>query len=202
MIERFRKDIDSKLNDLAKPFLKFSPNTLTLLSFFFALLTPLAFYMVRFHKAALILAGVFIAISGIFDVLDGKVARLKTQESKKGDFLDHLLDRYSDFFIIGGFGLTGFCKLDFAFLGLIGTLFASYAGTQAEAVGVGRIYSGLLTRADRLILLVFAPAVQFIFYGFFGFTILELICLAFFVLGQITAIQRAYFAWKELSKKE
>ncbi|MGB9675149.1 MAG: CDP-alcohol phosphatidyltransferase family protein [Candidatus Nanoarchaeia archaeon] len=203
MLEKWRERTQSILDFGIKPFIKFNPNTLTFLSFIFAILAAFAFYFTQYNSKSLFLASLFIAISGFFDAIDGKLARFKNQTSAKGDFLDHLLDRYSDLLIIGGFALTKFCRPELALLGVIGTLFASYAGTQAQAVGIGRIYAGLLTRADRLVLLIFAPIAQYFLSNILilNFTILELTGLIFFILGQLTAVQRAFLTWMSFKQK-
>ena len=90
-------------------------------------------------------------------------------EGPKGDFLDHVVDRYADIFIITGIiggGNSGWLIGIFA---LTGVLMSSYLGTQAQAVGVGRYYGGLLGRADRLLLIMVAGILTLIFPdGAFG----------------------------------
>ena len=77
-------------------------------------------------------------------------------------------------------------------------------GTQAQAVGLGRDYAGLMGRADRLVVLFFAAWVQlFADPGGVGggpllFTPLTLALLLFAVLGQVTAVQRGVSAWRRL----
>jgi archaetidylinositol phosphate synthase len=72
-------------------------------------------------------------------------------------------------------------------------------GTQAQAIGYKREYSGLLGRADRLVLLMIIPIVQHIFLiykifefdlYYYGFNLLELVLIYFAVVGNITAVQR------------
>jgi archaetidylinositol phosphate synthase len=70
-------------------------------------------------------------------------------------------------------------------------------GTQAQAVGHKRDYSGLLGRADRLVLLIVFPIIQHLGLGFslqlpWDITIIELVLVYFAVVGNITAIQRFY----------
>jgi archaetidylinositol phosphate synthase len=136
------------------------------------------------------------------------VAKLWKKDSKRGDFLDHLLDRYADIFIIGGIALSPYCDVFLGFLALLGVLMTSYVGTQAEATGSGRIYAGMMGRADRLVLLMIAVLLQIIlllagtfrigFEGYFTFTILEYAMIIFAILGHATALQRAALAWKKI----
>jgi phosphatidylglycerophosphate synthase len=100
------------------------------------------------------LAAVFVALNGLFDALDGKVARLSSKESKKGDFVDHVIDRYSDVFILSGIALGSFCPLWVGLMAIIGVMLASYMGTQAQALGLRREYRGILGRADRQLIVI------------------------------------------------
>jgi archaetidylinositol phosphate synthase len=145
----------------------------------------------------LIFAVFFVFLNGLFDAVDGKVAKLMNKASARGDFLDHALDRYADVFMVGGLGLSSFCRSPIGLLAIIGVLLTSYMGTQAQAIGYKRDYSGLLGRADRLVLLIIFPIVQhfalFVSFQFpWNITIIELILLYFAVVGNITAIQRFY----------
>jgi len=168
---------------------------------------------------ALFLAAALIFLNAGFDALDGKVARLAKRESKRGDFLDHVLDRYADFFIIGGMTISPFCDPWIGVLAILGVIFASYMGTQAQAVGIKRDYGGLLGRSDRLVLLIFLPLIQ-MFLEMLGLirtthhfpvtvsgvtvqlSVIELMMIWFAIAGNTTAIQRAWATWKELARRE
>ncbi|MGA7923552.1 MAG: hypothetical protein WCA77_06210, partial [Thermoplasmata archaeon] len=87
-------------------------------------------------------------------------------------------------------------------------------GTQAQAVGAGRIYAGLLSRADRLAILALAtflefdwtlpwpwarsmPWAHFALEGF-SFTVIDVAFLYFIIAGQWTAVTRALRAYRTL----
>ena len=53
-------------------------------------------------------------------------------------------------------------QTEIGFGAIIGVLMLSYMGTQAQAVGAGREYAGLLGRADRLIVLMLVPILSLI----------------------------------------
>ena len=77
----------------------------------------------------------------------------------------------------------------------------SSVGTQAQAVGVGRFYGGILGRADRLLLLIlFGILAAFVPSGFLGYGFLAWLLLIFGVLGHVTAWQRFRHTWNELKK--
>ena len=140
-------------------------------------------------------ASLFIFLNGLFDAVDGKIAKLTRTVSKKGDFLDHALDRYADVFIVGGLAMSQWCDIRIGFFAIIGMLLTSYMGTQAQAVGYKRVYAGLLGRADRLALLMIAPIIAHILLRFnislpLGFTLLEWVLIYLAVVGNLTAIQR------------
>ncbi len=193
VLNRYRKNVDSLLNSLARPFMRMSPNSLTYLSLLFAFLGGLLFYL-----DFLIFSFLSILLSALMDALDGKVARLKKIESKRGDFLDHMIDRYADTFIILGIIFSKYCSLWIGVFALVGILLTSYMGTQAQALGIGRMYGGILGRADRMVALIFLPIVQFFWWGYI-FSVTDWLMLIFAILGNITAIQRAFYIWKSLS---
>jgi archaetidylinositol phosphate synthase len=71
--------------------------------------------------------------------MDGAVAREMKIQSRRGDFLDHAVDRYADIFIITGIFAGGLVPWQIGVFALTGVLMASYLGTQAQAVGVGPV---------------------------------------------------------------
>ncbi len=193
VLNRYRKNADSVLTKLAKPFMRFHPNTLTLISLIFAFAGGFFYYM-SFLWAAL---GAIIMAS-LFDALDGKVARMSGIASKKGDFLDHLVDRYADMFIIFGIALSPYSKPIYGLLALSGVFMTSYVGTQSQAVGAKRDYGGMLGRADRMVILMILPVIQYLWWGYI-FSASTWVLLIFAVLGHLTAVQRILRVWKHLS---
>ncbi len=179
-----------------------------------AALTGIVLFLSFYIDNILALSSAFVAlaVSALFDALDGKVARLKGIESKRGDFLDHVFDRYSDVFIVTGLFFSIYARQPIAFFGLLGVLLTSYLGTQAQAVGIGRLYGGLLGRADRLVILLVvlllhlfldpAEPLRFLGLGVLSFTMMEYALLLFGILGNLTAIQRGMEAWKRLGAGE
>ena len=140
-----------------------------------------------------------VALNAFCDSMDGAVAREMKCQSKRGDFLDHAVDRYADIFIITGIFAGGMVPWQIGVLALTGVLMSSYLGTQAQAVGVGRYYGGLLGRADRLVLIMvigiidlIAP-ITFYWLGWFGWLL-----LFFGIFGHITAFQRFAYVWAKV----
>jgi archaetidylinositol phosphate synthase len=76
---------------------------------------------------------------------------------------------------------------------------ASYLGTQAQAVGVGRYYGGLLGRADRLVLiLVFGIIDILVPLIFCGLGWLGWLMVLFGIFGHVTAVQRFMYVWAKV----
>jgi archaetidylinositol phosphate synthase len=197
---------------MAKSLTRFSPNAISGMSLVIALFAALAtFYSPENWQILLPLVSILVLVSGLLDALDGKVARLTGKTSKRGDFLDHVLDRYADVLMIGAVAVSAWCNPYLGMAAIIGVLLTSYMGTQAQAVGAGRMYSGLLGRADRIVLSFVIPLVQFVImsvngYGWLTFgsihlSAFEMMMLWFAVVGNLTAVQRAWGTWKELKGK-
>jgi archaetidylinositol phosphate synthase len=205
VLENQRGNIDPILSSIAKRFSKINPNALTWISLIFAFIAGLFFYFssskLELTNYYLLGAASFVFLNGLFDAIDGKVAKLANKASKRGDFLDHAIDRYADVFMVGGLALSSWCDVRIGLLAIVGMLLTSYMGTQAQAIGHKRDYSGLLGRADRLVLLMITPIIQhlLIHYNFqapWGFSLLEWVLIYFAVMGNITAIQRFHSTLK------
>ena len=204
VLDRLRPSADRLLVPVASRMGGINPNTISWLALLAAALAGLAFYAggTGFLLAALVL----MLLSAYLDALDGKVAKLFGKASARGDFVDHVFDRYADVFLLAGVAFNAaYCPLWVGTLAIIGVLLTSYMGTQAQAVGQGRRYAGLLGRADRLVLLALGGLVQLLVapYGNAGwgagaaaFGPLGWIMVLFAVLANATAIQRAIGIWR------
>ncbi|MCI2413621.1 MAG: CDP-alcohol phosphatidyltransferase family protein, partial [Cuniculiplasma sp.] len=155
-LDSMRGTVNPILDKLSKPFMRFNPNTLTEVSFLFAVLAGvfIAISGRIISSYFLILAFILILLSSTLDALDGFVARKKNISSKAGDMLDHTFDRYSDIALITGFAFSLYGNIYIGILALGGVFMTSYLGTQAQALGLKRNYGGVLGRADRLVLML------------------------------------------------
>lgn len=100
-------------------------------------------------------AGGMILFAGLFDMLDGQVARLGNMSSKFGALFDSVLDRYSELVMFLGicYYLVAhhyFLSSLFAFLALIGSMMVSYTRARAEGLGI-ECKDGLMQRPERVI---------------------------------------------------
>jgi phosphatidylglycerophosphate synthase len=175
--------LDTPLSSIARK-INISPNYITIAGFIIT-----AFAAVTLTQN-LVAGGVLILIGGFFDMLDGVIARVNNRATNFGAFLDSVLDRYSDAFLLLGFSWY-FFKNDsitglFLSVGtMIGALIISYAKARAEGLGKN-CHTGLMERPDRIIFMVF---------GAFTGWVLPVMWLML-ILTHVTVIQRILHVWK------
>lgn len=216
VLDRRRKEADVILEPTAHRLRRVNPNHLTAIALALSVLAGAVLYLSSEpgYEYFLILASGIIALSGLLDALDGKVAKLAGKASRRGDFLDHVADRYADIFITVGVILSAYCGWIIGIFALTGVFMTSYLGTQAQAVGVKRDYGGVLGRADRLALLIIIPLFQYALVEFWDKTMLftvpylditltpmEMMMLWFGLAGHATAVQRGVRTWRILTKR-
>ncbi|SDJ45039.1 archaetidylinositol phosphate synthase [Halovenus aranensis] len=176
-----------------------TPNLVSVVAILVAGAAGGAFALAGDRPVLYLLGAVLVVLNGILDLLDGGLARELGVESLSGDMFDHVLDRYADILIVGGLA-TGIENYLLGFVAVTGVLMTSYLGTQAEAVGIERVYGGLLGRADRLALVtavtLLAPFVEM---TVFDVGLVGLLLIVFAVVGHLTAAQRFYYSMQELS---
>jgi len=113
-----------------------SPNLITLASFILAVLSGIFFFFGGYQN--ILIGGIMAQLSSILDGCDGEIARLKFRCSDFGKWLDRVLDRYSDGFII--LGMTHALWLStkneylwlIGFLALTGTYLNSYTAVMYD----------------------------------------------------------------------
>jgi archaetidylinositol phosphate synthase len=190
-------------NRLLEPFvvganrLGLTPNGVSVVAFLFAVAAGASFVVAT--PVTYVAGAVFVFVNGWLDLLDGQLARRQGVDSKAGDLLDHVLDRYADVVVIAGLA-AGIEQYALGLAAVTGVLMTSYLGTQIQAVGLGREYGGLVGRADRLALVGVTGVVAAVV----GDPVAGLRpagwLLAFFaVVGHLTALQRFWGAWGDLS---
>ena len=141
------------------------------------------------------LGGVLVLVSGLFDLLDGALARFTKQTTKFGAILDSTVDRISEAAIFCGLlvwyiqkGATLEIVLIFAVL--VGSFLVSYIRARAEGLGL-ECRVGLFTRAERVIVLAIG-------------LLLNQVSIALWVLAvfvYITIGQRLLYLWKQARVK-
>jgi archaetidylinositol phosphate synthase len=146
--------------------------------------------------------GVLILFSGVFDTLDGGVARAKGSITPFGGVLDSVCDRYSDGLMFlgiiagavnGRLVLSPVLQVDgwlWAGFALIGSFLVSYTRARAESAGCQKLSIGIAERTERMIALAFGSL-----FNFLGWA---LVLIA--VFSHITIIQRVLRAKSILNK--
>lgn len=102
-------------------------------------------------------AGALVLFAGLFDMLDGQVARLGKMSSSFGAMFDSVLDRYSELIMFLGicYYLIAhhyFLSSLFAFIAMIGSMMVSYTRARAEGLGI-ECKDGLMQRPERVVLI-------------------------------------------------
>ena len=167
-------------------------------------------------------AGALILFAGLFDMLDGQVARLGNMKSTFGALYDSVLDRYSELVMFLGicYYLVAhhyFLSSIFAFIALIGSMMVSYVRARAEGLGV-EIKGGMMQRPERVITLglfamlcgvtslyiggnykLYVPGIKFHVSETMSIFTFPIVALA--VLTNATAVRRLIDAKKALEKK-
>lgn len=168
-------------------------------------------------------AGALILFAGLFDMLDGQVARLGNMSSTFGALFDSVLDRYSEMIMFLGicYYLIAhhyFFSSLFAFIALIGSVMVSYTRARSEGLGVQN-KGGLMQRPERVVLTGIAAVACGIAAGIIGgdykvsmdglpipvfetMSIFTIPLTVMAVLTNITAIKRLLDAKKALEKKD
>ena len=176
-----------------------TPNAVSVLAFALAGAAGIAYALAGGESLWYLVGAVLVGLNGALDLLDGALARRLDTASPAGDLLDHVLDRYADIVLVVGLAVG----IDRELLGIVavtGVLMTSYLGTQAQAVGLDRVYGGLLGRADRLALIGIVTGLA----AFVQFSILDIgpvgwLLVVLAVVGHLTALQRLSHAWNALS---
>ena len=215
VLEGYRARVAPYVERLARPWMAWTPARLSGLAFGLMVAGAGLAVLVRWTTPYLFLpVAALIFLGGTFDVIDGEVARKTGRASVRGDFLDHVLDRYGDTILVVGIAVSGYAYPPVALLALASLLLTSYMGTQAQAVGQGRLYAGLLSRADRLVVLALATFLEFdwslpwpwaqsapwsrFHFGGIEFTVIDVAFAYFVIAGQWTALARALRVYRAI----
>jgi archaetidylinositol phosphate synthase len=200
-LDRFRPLADRVLTPFVSGAARvgLTPNGVSALAFLLAIAAGGAFYWGGQQRVFYAVGAVLVFFNGWLDLVDGELARRLEVASDAGDLLDHVLDRYADIVMIVGLAAS----IDRYALGLAavtGVLMTSYLGTQSQAVGLDRVYGGLLGRADRLALMGVAGVVAvFVPQVVYGLGVVGWLLVLFGVVGHFTALQRFVGAFRALS---
>ena len=172
-----------------------SPNFWSGVSLFFAFVSGIV-YGLNF-EFSLIIGGIFLLISGFFDIVDGQVARVSKKTSKKGGFLDSVFDKIAEVAIFLGILIGGYSQPHLILIAITLSLLVSYTRARAESLGIKLQGVGIGERAERLLVI----AIIGIFGGIFQMTeFMEYAIYIVIVISGITLIQRIIVTTKKLKE--
>lgn len=174
-----------------------TPDGVSVIAFGFAVMAGVVYAVAGTEIAGIgpfrmlyLVGAVFVLLNGLMDLLDGALARRQGTDSKAGDLLDHVVDRYADIVVIAGLA-AGTQAYLLGFLAVTGVLMTSYLGTQAQAVGLDRVYGGLVGRADRLAIIGIVTVVSVAIPGsIVGLSLVGWLLVFLAIVGHVTALQR------------
>ena len=199
-LDRFRSVADRAIAPFvaAAERVGLTPDGVSVVAFVAAAAAALCFGFAGENATLYPVGAVLVIGNGWLDVLDGALARELGTDSRAGDLLDHVLDRYADIVVIAGLA-AGLGRYGVGIAAVTGVLMTSYLGTQAQAVGLDRVYGGLLGRADRLVLVTVVTAVTpFVDLTAAGLGPVGWLLVLFAVVGHLTALQRFYLSMRGL----
>jgi len=156
MLEKMREKWTKAIQPIVIKLGDLDPSVLTWTSL---LVSIIGFYMLTIAEMntngsiMIILAVILVLVAGVLDALDGALARHQGTDGPYGDFLDHTIDRIVDVGLLIAIGMNAafVSNMNAALAAGLLTLLGSYMGTQAQSVGLDRIYGGF-SRADRMII--------------------------------------------------
>jgi CDP-diacylglycerol--glycerol-3-phosphate 3-phosphatidyltransferase len=193
-LAEFRKIAARRITEPLKTTLiksRLKPNTLTWLALAISIIA--AGTIATNH---LLIGGFLVLLSGLFDILDGALARLTNQATRFGALLDSTFDRISDAVLLLGLLVLyvmsgGTTEMVLIFLALISSFLTSYVRARAEGLGIN-CPVGLFTRTERVIIL----ALGLLLNPLYEFSIF-IALLIVVVLGFVTVGQRLIYVWQQ-----
>lgn len=172
------------------------PNTITTIGFLVTVTAGIFYFLGNVR-----IAGALVLLGGVFDILDGQVARGSGLASAFGSFYDSTLDRISEIVVfVGIFSLYGGGHPDFGHpwmvytvaLAMAGSLMISYTRARAESLGLD-CKVGLMQRPERVLLI---GASSVLFGGSREGIALTGVLLIMAVLTNFTAVQRIVWVYR------
>jgi len=198
-----------------------SPNTITMIGLILNFVAAIVLIIgaetgLRGDHSYVGWAGAIILFAGLFDMMDGRLARMSKMESKFGALFDSVLDRYGEIFMFLGicYYLVShdyFLSSVFAFIAMMGSVMVSYTRARAEGLGVNASV-GWMQRPERIILVsisaiacgitsYFMGPDKILLFSLFNFEAISiftgpLVVLA--VMSNVTALRRLEYSRQAL----
>jgi len=141
-------------------------------------------------------AGVVVIGAGLFDMVDGRVARASNQVTRFGGFFDSVIDRYSDLALYMGLlvyyaSINRFFYIVLTAVVMTGSVMTSYARARAENT-IPKCKVGFLERPERVVLIIIGAL----------FLRMAAVLWVLAILSNLTVIHRMIYTWQEARRLE
>src|SRR5208283_876126 len=141
-------------------------------------------------------AGLVIICAGLFDMVDGRVARATSQVTRFGGFFDSVIDRYSDLALYMGLlvyyaSINRFFYIVLTAVVMTGSVMISYTRARAENA-IPKCKVGFLERPERVVLIIIGAL----------FNRMAAVLWVIAVLSNVTVIARMIYTWQEAKRLE
>jgi CDP-diacylglycerol---glycerol-3-phosphate 3-phosphatidyltransferase len=167
------------------------PNVLTFLGLVINIVAAFLFAAGSFRWAGAVVIG-----AGLFDMVDGRVARETNRVTRFGGFFDSVLDRYSDLALLMGLlvyyaSINRFFYVVLTAIVMTGSVMVSYTRARSENT-IPRCKVGFLERPERVVLLIIGAL----------FDRMAPVLWVIAVLSNLTVIHRMIYTWQETKRLE
>jgi CDP-diacylglycerol--glycerol-3-phosphate 3-phosphatidyltransferase len=141
-------------------------------------------------------AGAVVILAGLFDMVDGRVARETNRVTRFGGFFDSVVDRYSDLALFMGLlvyyaSINRFFYIVLTAIVMTGSVMVSYARARAECT-IPKCKVGFLERPERVVLIIIGAL----------FDRMAPVLWVIAVLSNLTVIHRMIYTWQEAKRLE
>jgi CDP-diacylglycerol--glycerol-3-phosphate 3-phosphatidyltransferase len=193
-LAEFRRTAARRITEPLKTVLvksRLKPNTLTWIALAISIIAAGA--IATNH---LLIGGFLVLLAGLFDIMDGALARLTNQATRFGALLDSTFDRISDAVVLLGLLVLylisgGTIEMVLIFLALVGSFLTSYVRARAEGIGIN-CSIGLFTRTERVIILALGLLLNSLYEYSIFIALILVVVLGFFTVGQ-----RLIYVWQQ-----
>jgi CDP-diacylglycerol---glycerol-3-phosphate 3-phosphatidyltransferase len=167
------------------------PNVLTFLGLVINIVAAFLFAKGSFRWAAVVVIG-----AGLFDMVDGRVARATDRVTQFGGFFDSVLDRYSDLALFMGLlvyyaSINRFFYIVLTAIVMTGSVMVSYVRARAECT-IPKCKVGFLERPERVVLIIIGAL----------FNRMAAVLWVIAVLSNLTVVHRMIYTWRKTEQRE
>jgi len=167
------------------------PNVLTFIGLVINIWATCLFAAGSFRWAALVVIG-----AGLFDMVDGRVARASDRVTRFGGFFDSVVDRYSDLALYMGLlvyyaSINRFPYIILTAVCMTGSVMVSYTRARAENT-IPKCKVGFLERPERIVLIIIGALLDR----------MAAVLWVIAVLSNLTVIHRMIYTFQEAKRLE